>query len=162
MHRWLERKPDILKAAREDAATIWVLDRAGQLIRSRPGRRRLSYCYLVWPNPVSTGVRVWAGNPPNILNVTSSRARHNLHVVGSQMHGPGNVFMCRVGQCCAQTSVGGSYSLGILSDPSNHFKYLAYLGYVSSVHIPSRRSNGPKLGIFCAQLRANSRRGAMS
>lgn len=83
MRRRLEREKDVFNAIGEDAAT-WVRDRVGT-IHTFQGREAETVILLLGaPKPGQHRARVWAGNPPNILNVAISRAKQNLYVVGSQ------------------------------------------------------------------------------
>ncbi|WP_421423288.1 DEAD/DEAH box helicase [Agrobacterium rosae] len=83
MRRRLERESDIFKAIGEDVAT-WVRDRVGT-IHTFQGREAETVILLLGaPKPAQHRARVWAGNPPNIVNVAISRAKQNLYVVGSQ------------------------------------------------------------------------------
>ncbi|MBY5868728.1 DEAD/DEAH box helicase [Rhizobium leguminosarum] len=83
MRRRLERERDIFKAIGEDADD-WGRNRVGT-VHTFQGREAETVILLLGaPRPGQHRARVWAGNPPNILNVAISRAKQNFYVVGSK------------------------------------------------------------------------------
>ncbi|SCX34556.1 AAA domain-containing protein [Agrobacterium rosae] len=83
MRRRLERERDIFKAIGE-YADDWSRNRVGT-VHTFQGREAETVILLLGaPKPGQHRARVWAGNPPNILNVAISRAKQNFYVVGSK------------------------------------------------------------------------------
>jgi hypothetical protein len=82
MRRRLEGERELLSVMGLDARE-WARDHVGT-IHTVQGREADTVILLLGsPNASQSGARSWATATPNILNVAVSRARQNLHVIGS-------------------------------------------------------------------------------
>ena len=60
----------------------WVHERVGTVHTFQGKEAEAVIMVLGAPSEMSVGARLWAGNPPNLLNVAVTRAKHRLYVIG--------------------------------------------------------------------------------